>query len=181
MKDDTVFLNAEDTIGTHTARRQRTINKLLPLFNQGFPVVYASGLSKCDMIMRYNLLLYRSLHGYFDFIHCKDKEEYEKEAFRTCGILRRLSARISQGGRVRARVKPLQPLADGDNHPDSAVSEQITIPSAITCDICGKDLGVDERCCCLPSPSDTIRHELKQVEPSMRQQLLKNLLEEQNQ
>ncbi len=109
MNQDTVIINRDDTLKTFTVRRQKAINKLTPLYDQGIPVVYPY-VTRSNLLIRFNLLLYRALHGYYNNIDCQDMKEYEQEALRACQSLHGLASGVEQGARIDYNTKPLKSL-----------------------------------------------------------------------
>lgn len=92
-------IDTKDYLKQFSIRKQKAMNRLLMLSSSGIPAIHSS-LSREDLMMVLNLLMFRALNGYYQY-KCENMTEYVFNAVRSFKSLMQTVVRIKTGARVQ--------------------------------------------------------------------------------
>jgi hypothetical protein len=196
-KPDRHLITDKDTIKQFSVHKQKSMNFLALLFQQGIPAVYLMW-TRAKLMLAINIIMYRQWQK--EQLQEGKKNNvlsYSEYALRTLDRARKTASQLQQGARLSAlKVAKLskgthdppvfmpvdlylssltaEGIAEIQSHAEPHYKANLEALQKFKPSNHGTLEGRTEQ-----STSDKIRQELKQVEPEMREKLLNDLLSEQ--
>ena len=112
-REEPRLISEPDLLKNYSVRKGKAIKKLGLLYSAGVPAVFSSA-TRDELLLIFNLLMFRALHGKYSNINCGDLNEYAAEALREFKNLISAAQNCKAGARVKV-PQPATPLREQES------------------------------------------------------------------